>query len=70
MQQVNTSQLILWRCIFRRRTTVPCVDRNSDENLKSYSTLAEMAEKAIDRMKGHKVALYQIESGKVGRSCK
>jgi hypothetical protein len=29
-----------------------------------------MAEKAIDRMKGHKVALYQIESGKVGRSCK
>ncbi|OXG00868.1 alkaline phosphatase [Flavobacterium araucananum] len=43
------------------------VDRNSDENLqKNIPGLAEMAQKAIDRMKNHKNGfVLQIESGKV-----
>ena len=43
------------------------VDRNSDENLKkTIPTLAEMAQKAIDRMKNHKNGfVLQIEGGKV-----
>jgi len=43
------------------------VDRNSDSNLtKSVPTLAEMAQKAIDRMKNHKNGfVLQIEGGKV-----
>ncbi|WP_348797761.1 alkaline phosphatase [Flavobacterium adhaerens] len=43
------------------------VDRNNNENLKmSVPSLAEMAQKAIDRMKNHKNGfVLQIESGKV-----
>lgn len=43
------------------------VDRNSDDNLKNkVPSLAEMSQKAIDRMKGHKNGfVLQIESGKV-----
>jgi alkaline phosphatase len=43
------------------------VDRSSDENLqKNIPGLAEMAQKAIDRMKNHKNGfVLQIESGKV-----
>ena len=43
------------------------IDRNSDESLKeSTPSLAEMAQKAIDRMKNHpKGFVLQIESGKV-----
>ena len=43
------------------------VDRNSDTNLKNtIPSLAEMAQKAIDRMKSHpKGFVLQIESGKV-----
>lgn len=43
------------------------IDRNNDEKLKnSVPSLAEMAQKAIDRMKDHKNGfVLQIESGKV-----
>lgn len=43
------------------------VDRNSDENLKkSIPTLAEMTQKAIDRMKNNKNGfVLQVEGGKV-----
>lgn len=43
------------------------VDRNSDEKLKTtVPSLAEMSQKAIDRMKNHKNGfVLQIESGKV-----
>ncbi|MEZ0005011.1 alkaline phosphatase [Flavobacterium sp. 28YEA47A] len=43
------------------------VDRNSDDDLKkTVPTLAEMAQKAIDRMKSHKNGfVLQIEGGKV-----
>ncbi len=43
------------------------VDRNSNDDLKKIvPTLAEMAQKAIDRMKGHKNGfVLQIEGGKV-----
>lgn len=42
-------------------------DRNSDENLKkTIPSLAEMTQKAIDRMKNHKNGfVLQVESGKV-----
>ncbi|MDX6191965.1 alkaline phosphatase [Flavobacterium sp. Fl-318] len=43
------------------------VDRNSDENLKkTIPSLAQMTQKAIDRMKNHKNGfVLQVESGKV-----
>ena len=43
------------------------IDRNADENLKlNIPSLAEMAQKAIDRMKNHpKGFVLQIEAGKV-----
>lgn len=65
MQQATTSQPILG--VFSEEGLPYYVDRNSDENLKEViPTLAEMAEKAIDRMKGHKNGfVLQIESGKV-----
>ena len=65
MQQASNSQPILG--VFSEEGLPYYVDRNSDENLKEViPTLAEMAEKAIDRMKGHKNGfVLQIESGKV-----
>lgn len=65
MQQATTSQPILG--VFSEEGLPYYVDRNSDENLKKViPTLAEMAEKAIDRMKNHKSGfVLQIESGKV-----
>lgn len=65
MQQASTSQPILG--VFSQDGLPYYVDRNSDDNLKKViPTLAEMTEKAINRMKVHKNGfVLQIESGKV-----
>jgi alkaline phosphatase len=65
MESVSISKPILG--VFSEDGLPYYVDRNSDENLKkAIPSLAEMAQKAIDRMKNHKNGfVLQIESGKV-----
>lgn len=65
METASNSQPVLG--VFSEDGVPYYVDRNSDENLKStIPSLAEMSQKAIDRMKDHKKGfVLQIESGKV-----
>ena len=65
MEAASNSQPVLG--VFSDDAVPYYVDRNSDENLKkTIPSLAEMSQKAIDRMKGHKNGfVLQIESGKV-----
>ena len=65
MDSASNSQPILG--VFAEDGLPYYVDRNSDQNLqKTIPSLAEMAQKAIDRMKNHKNGfVLQIESGKV-----
>lgn len=65
MDSASNSQPILG--VFAEDGVPYYVDRNSDQNLqKTIPSLAEMAQKAIDRMKNHKNGfVLQIESGKV-----
>lgn len=65
METASNSQPVLG--VFSEDGVPYYVDRNSDENLKNnIPSLAEMSQKAIDRMKDHKKGfVLQIESGKV-----
>lgn len=65
MEAASNSQPVLG--VFSDDALPYYVDRNSDDNLKkTIPSLAEMSQKAIDRMKGHKNGfVLQIESGKV-----
>lgn len=65
MEQASNSEPVLG--VFAEDALPYYVDRNSDEELKkTVPSLAQMAQKAIDRMKNHKNGfVLQIESGKV-----
>jgi alkaline phosphatase len=65
MEAASNSQPVLG--VFSDDALPYYVDRNSDDNLvKKIPSLAEMSQKAIDRMKSHKNGfVLQIESGKV-----
>lgn len=65
MEHASNSEPVLG--VFAEDALPYYVDRNSDEELKkNVPSLAQMAQKAIDRMKNHKNGfVLQIESGKV-----
>jgi alkaline phosphatase len=65
MQAASNAKPVLG--VFAEDSLPYYVDRNSDETLKNtVPSLADMAQKAIDRMKDHKNGfVLQIESGKV-----